>query len=61
MNLIRQYTMISILALTKGLQIFHVLLYDILHLYLIFKDGFEDLTFEQKSMLLIANINTDIS
>lgn len=51
----------SVLTLTKGHEIFCGLLRDVLCFVLIFKDGFENLTLERKSILLVANIDTDLA
>ncbi len=51
----------SVPAPTKGHEIFRVPLRDVLRPVPTFKGGFEDLTLEQKSMLLVADIGTDLS
>lgn len=61
LNLIRQYAVMSVPAPTKGNEIFRVTLRDVLRSVPTFKGGFEDLTLERKSMLLVADIGTDLS
>ena len=51
----------SVSILIKSHKIFCVLLHDVLHLVLIFKGGFDELTLKRKSMLFIADISTDLS
>lgn len=51
----------SVPAPTKGHEIFRVPLRDVLRSVPTFKGGFEDLTLERKSMLLVADIGTDLS
>lgn len=53
--------MMSVPAPTKGHKIFRVPLHNVLRSVSNFKSGFEDLTLEWKSMLLIADIGTDLS
>lgn len=52
--------MMSISTPTKGHVIFRVLLYDVLRLISTFKGGFDKLMLGRKSMLLVADISTNL-
>ena len=52
--------MISIFVSTKSHKIFCILLHNILHSSLIFTSSFEELILKQQSILLIADIGTDL-
>ncbi len=61
LNLIRQYAVMSVDSTPFVADIFRIPLCDVLHAIPTFKGGFQDLTIERKSMILIANIETDLS
>lgn len=42
-------------------NVFYIRHCDVLHAILILKEGFENLTIKRKSMVLIANIRTDLN
>ncbi len=53
--------MISVNSTSSIVNIFHVLLCDVLCAILTFKRGFQDLIIKHKSIMLIADIGTDLS
>lgn len=60
LNLIYQYTIININFICF-VNIFHILLCNLLCAILIFKNRFENLTYKRKYIIFITNINIDLA
>lgn len=61
LNLIRQYAVMSVDSVSSVANVFRVPLCDVLRAIPTFKRGFQNLIIKRKSMILIADIETDLS